>query len=96
MATRNEFILENQRLGSFRNINMILFLFKSLIRVFRHELIKGLFRGFDFDRFGYIGATPSVYQTRAFFGCITDLLLSGDEVDFGMLDSQGLSTCVSH
>lgn len=53
----------------------------------------GLFRGFDSDRFAFIGRTTIEYDTKAFFGCITQLTVNGDEVDFGMLENTGISKC---
>jgi len=50
----------------------------------------GSFTGFDFGHFGFVGGGT---QFPAFFGCILDMNLNGNFIDFGMLESIGISTC---
>ena len=51
----------------------------------------GAFTGFDYKPFGVIGGGE--IGQAAFFGCLLDMYLNGNMVDFGMLESIGLSTC---
>jgi hypothetical protein len=50
----------------------------------------GLFRGFDFDGLAYIGRAEG---SKSFFGCISKLVVNQNELDFGMLDTIGISKC---
>ena len=51
----------------------------------------GAFTGFDYKPFGLIGGGQQ--DQPAFIGCILDMYLNGNMVDFGMLESIGLTTC---
>ena len=51
----------------------------------------GAFTGFDYTPFGLIGGGQQ--NQPAFIGCLLDMYLNGNMVDFGMLESIGLTTC---
>lgn len=51
----------------------------------------GAFTGFDYKPFGIVGGGTS--NQPAFFGCLLDMYVNGNMIDFGMLDSIGLTTC---
>ena len=60
-----------------------------------HGKSQGLFRGLDTGSFAYIGNVPNE-NVKAFFGCIKKLTVKKDEIDFGMLESVGVSKCGLH
>ncbi|CAG5113610.1 Oidioi.mRNA.OKI2018_I69.chr2.g7700.t1.cds [Oikopleura dioica] len=46
---------------------------------------RGLFRGFDHDLYGYLGNADG---EQGFYGCMSDLKIDGDEIDFAALYSE--------
>ena len=54
----------------------------------------GSFTGFDFEHIALIGGG---FQNsfQSYFGCLLDMSINGNRIDFGMLESEGLSTCNS-
>ena len=52
----------------------------------------GSFTGFDFEHTAFIGGGT---KFPAYFGCLLDMSMNGNRIDFGMLESQGLTSCKS-
>ncbi|CBY39657.1 unnamed protein product, partial [Oikopleura dioica] len=50
-----------------------------------HASSRGLFRGFDHDLYGYLGNADG---EQGFYGCMSDLQIDGDEIDFATLYSE--------
>ena len=52
----------------------------------------GSFTGFDFEHIALIGGG---FSFPSYFGCLLDMSINGNRIDFGMLESEGLSSCNS-
>ena len=53
----------------------------------------GSFTGFDFEHIALIGGG---FSFPSYFGCLLDMSINGNRIDFGMLESEGLSSCNSN